>query len=555
MKHLSENQSLQTILTYHQQTKHHFQRYASGPDGLDWKTQLEAFRTFTGCTNSDLPLLVQETEVLYKDLYQTEKIPSQALSLNTIAQLLELSLGLSAWKQYDETRWALRCNPSSGNLHPTEAYVITEHCAGLSDGVHHYVSRDHSLETRCQFKPNKSVLADNSFLIGLSAIHWREAWKYGERAYRYCQLDAGHAIAAIRYAAATLGWQVQILSFAADADIATLLGLDRENDFASAEREHADVMLLISTQDTKSSETSPSLKKIITKAHNGQWYGQANTLSSHHGNDWPVINDVASACIKPDTEEPLWPLPVFPAPAVQSASDKTASSIIKQRRSAQGFDVNALISEPFSKEILYQMLDLTLPRQGVAPLDSISWKPSIHLLLFVNQVSDLEPGLYLFLRSDDIKKQFQAALRQDFEWLKPESCPEHLQLFRLIAGDAREAAKTLSCHQDIASDGALSFAMLAEYESSLTNTPWVYRQLFWEAGMLGQILYLEAEASGFRGTGIGCFFDDGVHDLLGLQQNDCTFQSLYHFTIGKPLIDTRLQTLPAYAHLQRSNQE
>ena len=40
------------------------------------------------------------------------------------AVLFELALGLSAWKEYGGSRWALRCNPSSGNLHPTEAYVV-----------------------------------------------------------------------------------------------------------------------------------------------------------------------------------------------------------------------------------------------------------------------------------------------------------------------------------------------------------------------------------------------------------------------------------------------
>jgi hypothetical protein len=37
--------------------------------------------------------------------------------------------------------------------------------------------------------------------------------------------------------------------------------------------------------------------------------------------------------------------------------------------------------------------------------------------------------------------------------------------------------------------------------------------------MIGQVLYLEAEAHGLRGTGIGCFFDDAVHDLLGFENN------------------------------------
>jgi hypothetical protein len=55
---------------------------------------------------------------------------------------------------------------------------------------------------------------------------------------------------------------------------------------------------------------------------------------------------------------------------------------------------------------------------------------------------------------------------------------------------------------------------------------------------------LEAEAAGVRSTGIGCFFDDPVHKVFGFQ--DVTFQSLYHFTVGGPVDDPRLMTLPPY---------
>ena len=66
-------------------------------------------------------------------------------------------------------------------------------------------------------------------------------------------------------------------------------------------------------------------------------------------------------------------------------------------------------------------------------------------------------------------------------------------------------------------------------------------------GLVGQVLYLEAEAAGVRGTGIGCYFDDAFHEILGLR--DTQLQSLYHFTIGGAIEDTRLRTLLPYAHL------
>ena len=93
--------------------------------------------------------------------------------------------------------------------------------------------------------------------------------------------------------------------------------------------------------------------------------------------------------------------------------------------------------------------------------------------------------------------------------------------------------------------------MLAEFDKTLAEEgPWLYRRMFWEAGMIGQVLYLEAEAAGLRGTGIGCFFDDAVHEVCGL--TGTAFQSLYHFTLGGARTDRRIQTLPPYSHLHRS---
>ncbi len=120
--------------------------------------------------------------------------------------------------------------------------------------MYHYVSRDHCLERRCLLSRGANdrltaTLPAHSFLTGLTSIHWREAWKYGERAFRYCQHDVGHASASVRFAAAALGWSVRLLDAPGDADVTALLGLDREADFAdvaAADREHPDVLLLVS---------------------------------------------------------------------------------------------------------------------------------------------------------------------------------------------------------------------------------------------------------------------------------------------------------------------
>ena len=135
-------------------------------------------------------------------------------------------------------------------------------------------------------------------------------------------------------------------------------------------------------------------------------------------------------------------------------------------------------------------------------------------------------------------------MRADFTWMPVPGAPAHLPLARLVSADTRGVARTLNCHQAIAGDSCFALSLLAEFEPLVAPQPWRYRHLQWEAGLLGHVLYVEAEALGLRGTGIGCFFDDSLHQLLELTGTE--FQALYHFTVGRPLVDARILTLPAY---------
>jgi SagB-type dehydrogenase family enzyme len=230
------------VAAYHDRTKHRLDRYAAGPDTLDWSMQPNPFREFSGAPRIELPLGAQRLITHFSSIYQPGNLEPQPLTLQAVGALLELAMGLSAWKEYGPDRWALRCNPSSGNLHPTEAYLVCQNIPALENGLYHYVSRDHVLEQRCRFQDEPSE-EDGRIFIGLSSIHWREAWKYGERAFRYCQLDVGHALGALRYAAGTLGWGIRLVESVSSRELSEWLGLDRNSDFEKAEREEADLLL------------------------------------------------------------------------------------------------------------------------------------------------------------------------------------------------------------------------------------------------------------------------------------------------------------------------
>jgi SagB-type dehydrogenase family enzyme len=546
------------VLRYHEGSTHHLHRFAPGPGLLDWANQPEPFRTWEGAPRLALPLADETGSPSWDALHRPGAVPPRPLDRAALGAFLELTLGLTAWKQLGASRWALRANPSSGNLHPTEGYVVVGG-ADLPAGVYHYLPRDHVLERRLTLSNEASasllrLLPESGFLFGLATIHWREAWKYGVRAFRYCQHDTGHALAGARYAAAALGWTARLLDAPGDDDIATLLGLDRGEDratLAAADCEEAEALVLVAPPaagDDAARRVEDALDTLVTLAEGGEWSGRPNALSPEHV-AWPEIDAVARATRKPRTRPRPGTAPVASraagtggASGARGPASGAASAVrlVRQRRSAVAMDgTTSLPVATFA-----HMLARLLPRPGVPPWDAVASPPRVHPVFFVHRVDGLSPGLYVLERDPGAHETLRPAWRSAFLWRRPPSVPPLLRFFLLEEGDARSFARLASCQQEIASDSAFSLGMVGLFDPSLTGGPWEYRRLFWEAGMLGQALYLEAEAAGVRATGIGCYFDDVVHEVLGLEGPG--FRDLYHFTVGGALDDPRLSTLPAY---------
>ena len=461
----------------------------------------------------------------------------------TVGDVLRHALGLSAWKQLGASRWPLRVNPSSGNLHPTEAYLIAGAAPALGDtpAVYHYASDRHALERRCAFGAEAWQAAGaepDGWLIALTSIHWREAWKYGERAFRYCQHDTGHAIAAIRIAASMAGCRAMLLPDWSHADIAALTGIDRDQDYVDAEREEPGCLMAVGRELVMSRwSLVVGRERLLASVRAGQWTGKASQLSEDH-TTWSFIDQIAAATRDPGRLNST----IFNPPIPNQSSNYPITrlpnrALVLQRRSAVSLDGQSSIDA----SAFFAMLSSVMPRPA-APWDALWWDARIHLAIFVHRVDGVGPGLYLLARDPSAVERLHAACGRDFLW---ERAIDALPLYLLARGDCRAMARRLSCDQDIAADGFFSLGMIAEFDASLeVFGPSFYRHLFWEAGVVGQVLYLEAEAAGARATGIGCFFDDPVHEVLGIA--DHSFQSLYHFTVGIPVEDTRLTTEPGY---------
>lgn len=397
-------QAKQSVLDYHVRTKHHPDRYARSPGYLDWETQPYPWREFDGTRRIDLPLAVAGELTPFNTLFSNRPAKARPLTLSNIGLFLELSLGLTAWKQSGPSRWALRANPSSGNLHPTEGYLFLPPMDGLGvlAALYHYVSQDHFLEERCRW-PSTGGCDPNSFFMALTSITWREEWKYGERAFRYCQHDTGHALAAIRIAAACLGWRMRLLWNWNEEDLSHWLGVDRAEDYTGAERETPECFFQVWAEG----EPGPD----AWTREDGQWHGKANRLSAGHA-DWPAIDvvkeasrHVASSDFNDNQTSQAASPPLFPAVA------HAMENVIRQRRSAVAFDGET----PMALSDFLGLLDLTLPRAGTPPFDIGAFnRPEANLILFVHRVTGLEPGVYAWVRGD--LTEFKNALHPEFRW-------------------------------------------------------------------------------------------------------------------------------------------
>ena len=543
---LSSPDALETVRRYHQVTKHHVHRSAHGPGYLDWDTQPDPFRRYHGAPLIGLDKVPPAAEPRYDDAFVEGRTPPVPLNRGGISQLFFDSLAISAWKSAGGARWALRVNPSSGNLHPTEGYLLCGPVGGLCAGpvVCHYAPREHALEVRAKvgvalWQALAERCPPETVFVGLTSVHWREAWKYGQRAFRYCQHDIGHAIAAVAIAGAALGWQTRLMDDLATAELARLLGTGREH---TAEPEEPDVLIAVGPRVTEITErTLP--EDPVQRFAGLEWHGTPNALSPDHV-DWGT-DAPATAARRPRGPSPSGRSQESRTPGSLQARPVPLRPVIRQRRSAVAMDGQTRID----RDLFYRMLHATVASPGQIPFSTLPWTPHIHLAIFVHRVDGLAPGLYMLVRDRTQRSGLEAACTRAASWVRPPGCPEDLHLWCLNQSDTRRTSQAVSCTQDIASDGCFSLGMIAEFERPLgRHGAWFYPRLFWEAGAIGQVLYLEAEAAGIRSTGIGCYFDDAMHDVLGLE--DTTYQDLYHFTVGGPVEDTRLTTLPAYPDVQ-----
>jgi SagB-type dehydrogenase family enzyme len=486
---------------YHEFTKHSVSSLKERLHILDWANMPDPFRHYEGVPVLDLPAdppvpATPALEVLQGAFGSTTSADGPTL----LSQLLFYSAAISASKRVPSTgeRRALRVNPSSGNLHPTEFHFLTRGLKDWPDGLYHYRPSAHMAEQRAvgAFEMRWTD-ASAPVVFVLTSIASREAWKYGDRAYRYCLHDIGHAWQALAVAARAIGYD----SFAR--------GRFLDDEVARCCRLHDDEwpMLVVELRGRSIPVRAQCATGIV-------WYGgRANRISSE-GMDSPRIDAIhcatklgkecggisAAAPASAGSGEMVPPLP--------ASSARGFGEVARMRRSALDFKGGA---QSMSLAQLSTVLAVaTLPFAA-----DFAGAPLIELYLYVHRVDGLRPGVYRF-------RHGRAELEQ------------------IRSGDQRVAAAGLSLGQNLAGNACVAFSMIGDIERAVrANGDRGYRYVHLEAGAIGHRLYLAAEALGLGATGIGAFFDEEVHSYLNVAPGQG--QVVYHFAIGYPVPDRRLE--------------
>jgi SagB-type dehydrogenase family enzyme len=485
---------------YHEFTKHTVEKLRGSRHYLDWANMPNPYRHYEGTPLLDLPADPPPPEI--PALEVLERKTGNLLAKDGAAflsQLLFYSASISATKRVPTTggTYALRVNPSSGNLHPTEFHFCTRGLLDWPDGLYHYRPSSHMAEQRAMgdFVPK---LTDNTapIIFVLTSIPWREAWKYQDRAYRYCLHDMGHAWQALALAARSMGCESFAIGNFDDDKVSESCLLN--NDELP--------MLIVTLKGPTVPVTWQDIPPTVL------FPGRANQLSDEEI-PYPRIEEIHAATklltetlIPPATPSTGGPGGIELPPPISTSPG--FGQVVRTRRSALDFRGG---DESMSLTQLSTLLSST----GKLLFADFAIQRFLQLYLYVHRVNGLEPGVYRY-------------------W------PENARLEAIKLGDQRLVAAALSLGQDLAGSACIAFSMIADFDKATRMYgDRGYRYAHFEAGAIGQRMYLAAEALGLRATGIGAFFDDQVHRYLNRAPEQG--QVVYHFAVGYPAPDPRLE--------------
>jgi SagB-type dehydrogenase family enzyme len=497
---------------YHQRTKYDPQLLASRTRELDFANQPDPFKTYQIGTRIDLfPYLKQQAN-------------PDSLLLARLSELLFTSYGITAKVPYPGQTRYLRSAPSAGGLYPAEIYLIARDESGLPAGLYHYQSREHalcrywdshvwsSLESACLWHP---AISNCNLVLVVTAIFFRSAWRYEDRAYRRIFLDTGHLLANLTLAASLQDYRAHLIGGFVDQPLNDLLYLDSTQEGALAILALADLLEI--EQNLPLTPTAlpsatvlyyPTLAEgeLLSFCHQAtsiqdQSVTYAEAPQPHLAHEAPVdkYNFPFGLKVPLPSGAIAWGEP-------SEAAQQLRQTLIK-RRSTRHFSAAGLDLEELALVLDFAYHPEHYLNQGLDQSPDFFDLSLIETFVAVSDVVGLDAGCYYYAANAEELRQVRFKnFRRDLHYL---CLQQELGL---------KAAVVIFHTADLG-------AAIAAYGDR------AYRYLHMDAGHLGQRLNLAAVHLNLGVSGIGGFFDDQVNELLSIPNDEAV---LYITVLGRP---------------------
>ncbi len=498
---------------YHERTKYDPQTLSSKSQRLDWAKQPVPFKEYRIGSSFDLKPYLQENPEASNDSADTKW-------WQRLSRLLFASYGLTARMPSMGSAVYLRSAPSAGGLYPAEVYVVSRGTQLLPPGLYNYQCRTHSLmqywendvwqalQAACFWHPS---LENTQLAIVITAVFYRSAWRYEDRAYRRIFLDTGHLLGNLELAAAVNDYRPHLIGGFVDETVNDLLYIDPQQEGAIAVLPLAD--LLDIKQNLPVGRTAlPSATEteypIIPDGELLKYFHRQTQIQSGTTGKLNLPEVKQDKSLEDKYNFPFClKIPTATTPIYWGEHLAELENTMHKRRSTRAYS-----GEDLTFDELKALLDFTYQPQNYI-YQNLDRSPDyfdlnlIETFIAVCGVEGLEAGCYYY-------------------------APKAQELRQIRFKNFRRELHFLCLGQDLGRDAAAVLFHTADLKSAIAQYgDRVYRYLHMDAGHLGQRLNLAATQLNVGVSGIGGFFDDQVNEVLGIPTDEAV---LYITTLGRP---------------------
>jgi SagB-type dehydrogenase family enzyme len=443
---------------------------------LDWDNKPFPFKIYTDAPALALPRDVDVPATPALQALAAPAPPAARLTLGVLTTLLYYTAGITKKKTYPGGGEVLfRAAASTGALYQTEVYVVAGEVEGLDAGLYHFCPGDFTLRrlragdmrARLAGAAADAALGHRAATLVLSAIYWRNTWKYQARGYRHFFWDSGTMLANALAVGGALGLTPALVAGFVDAEVNALLGVDPE-------REAALELLAIGPAGAAAGPAGDlvaSRHDVMPLSREQVDYPALREM--HHASSLRTPAEVTAWRRAPalPPREPRGPVIALPEPAQDS---RPLGEAIQRRGSTRRFGPAPLAGP----ELSAALWAATRPVPADVPGGLVD------AYVIVNAVDGVPPGAYAY---------------------RPGSGLETVR-----AGELRREAAYLTLEQALGGEAAATIFFLAPLDAILAA--WGergYRLANLEAGIAGGRAYLAAYALGFGASGL-TFYDAEV---------------------------------------------